>query len=417
MRLLLITQYYPPELGAAANRVSAFARLWSDDGHEVEVLTGLPNHPDGVLRTGYRPGRRQEAGTPVIRSWLLPAAAGSFARRTVGQLTFMVSGLVAALRHATRPDVVVVSTPGFFSIFTGFALRWRWSCPLVLDVRDLWPGFARTYGIVKPAWILIPFEALERWAYRHADLITTVSDGFADQIVAAGGRRARVRVIPNGADVHLESRSDDVGSADGVLIDLRSDLIDFRSRDDRPPVPIVGYLGNHGRVHDLDTLVTAAGQLGPDEIHLVLVGDGPVKEQAKAKAEAAGFGNVTWLDPVPRDQVAAMLSQFDVCVSTVADLPALGAAIPAKIFDYFLARKPVVASAVGEQAERIAALGGIVCAPGDPETLASAITDAVRTRSDVDVERSRELVLQHYGRPRLAAEAASEIAALVRSGD
>ncbi|MEZ5411893.1 MAG: glycosyltransferase family 4 protein [Acidimicrobiales bacterium] len=396
MRLLLICQYYPPEVGAAANRVAAFARLWQQAGHDVEVMTGLPNHPDGRIKPGYRPGRRIENGLPVIRAWLLPAPAGSFVKRTVGQVTFMVTALAAALRRGRRPDAVVVSTPGFFSIFTGFALRLVWRRPLVLDVRDLWPGFARSYGVVGATWPLVPFEWLERWAYRHADLVFTVSDGLVDQIVDAGADPASVRLIPNGADVDLFEDAD-------------TSVIDLRDHIGVPDKPLVGYLGNHGRVHGLETLVEAAGHARDAGLHFVMVGDGPAKEAAIEHARSLGIDNISWLDPVGRDQVPAVLTQVDLCVSTVADIPALGAAIPAKVFDYFLARRPVVASAVGEQRHRIEAMGGVVCHPGDADGLAAAIREVIE-RPDIDVERNRELMLQRYSRAGLAEAAANEIA-------
>lgn len=395
MRLVLICQYYPPEVGAAANRVAAFARLWRQAGHDVEVVTGLPNHPDGRIKPGYRPGRRTEDGVPVVRCRLLPAPAGSFVKRTVGQVTFMVTALAAALRRCRRPDAIVVSTPGFFSIFTGFALRAVWRRPVVLDVRDLWPGFARSYGVIGATWALVPFEWLERWAYRHADLVLTVSDGLVGQIVEAGADRARVRLIPNGADLDLFER------ADTAVIDLRGQI-------GVPDKPLVGYLGNHGRVHGLDTLVEAAGQARDDGLHFVMVGDGPAKEAAIDHARRLGIDNISWLDAVGRDQVPAVLTQLDLCVSTVADLPALGAAIPAKLFDYFLARRPVVASAVGEQRDRIEAMGGVVCHPGDAEGLAAAIRETFER--PVDVERNRDVMLRYYSRSHLAELAVHEIA-------
>lgn len=396
MRLLVICQYYPPEVGAAANRVAAFARLWRQLGHDVEVVTGLPNHPDGRIKPGYKPGRRTEDGLPVIRCWLLPAPAGSFIKRAAGQITFMMTALVAALRRTSRPDAVVVSTPGFFSIFTGFALRFVWRRPLVLDVRDLWPGFARSYGVVGATWPLVPFEWLERWAYRHADLVFTVSDGLVDQIVGAGADPANVCLIPNGADVDL-------------FEDANTSVIDLRDRIGVPDKPLVGYLGNHGRVHGLDTLVEAAGQARDAGLHFVMVGDGPAKESAIDHARRLGIDNISWLDPVGRDHVPAVLTQLDLCVSTVADIPALGSAIPAKLFDYFLARRPVVASAMGEQRHRIEAMGGIVCRPGDADGLAAAIRGVI-DRPDIDVDRNRELMLQRYSRASLAAAAAEEIA-------
>lgn len=398
MRLVLICQYYPPEIGAAANRVAAYARLWTAAGHQVEVVTGLPNHPDGRLKPGHRPGRSVENGVPVIRCRLLPAPAGSLVRRTLGQLTFMVSALIGALRRAERPDAVVVSTPGFFSMFTGFALRRIWRRPLVLDVRDLWPGFARSYEVMRATWLLVPFECLERWAYRHADLILTVSDGLVDQIAACGAERARIRVIPNGADSDLFERAD-------------TTVIDLRDRIGQPARTLIGYVGNHGRVHGLDTLVEAACRVRDAGVHLVMVGDGPAKEAAMAHARSLGADNISWLDPVARDEVPAVLTQLDLCVSTVADIPALGAAVPAKLFDYFLARRKVVASAVGEQRERIEAMGGVVCRPGDAAELAAAITDSLR--ADIDVERNRQAMLAGYSRASLAEQALAEISGVV----
>ena len=189
MRILLVTHYFPRETGAPQARLSAMARAWAADGDTVTVLTGMPNHPTGVIPPEYRRViRRQELrdGYRVLRTWLYATPNEGVARKTLGHLSFMATCVLLGARRSGRADVVVVSSPTFFSIGAAWALARIKRARLVVEIRDLWPAIFTELGVLTNRRIIRVLECLELAAYAAADEVVVVSEGFRDNLIGRG---------------------------------------------------------------------------------------------------------------------------------------------------------------------------------------------------------------------------------------
>src|SRR5580692_4922797 len=204
MHVLIVTHYFPPEIGAPQARLSALAATWAADGDDVTVLTGMPNHPTGVLPPSYRRAvRRRERvdGYRVVRTWLYATPNEGMARKTLGHLSFMVSSVLLGWRASGPADVVVVSSPTFFSILSGWLLARLKRARFVVEIRDLWPAIFVELGVLTNRRIIGMLERLELAAYAAADQVVVVSEGFRADLIRRGVPPEKVHTIRNGVDL------------------------------------------------------------------------------------------------------------------------------------------------------------------------------------------------------------------------
>lgn len=365
MKILLVTQYFPPELGAAPIRTGDLARRWARDGNPVTVLTGMPNHPTGVVPPAYRGRLRLTEtweGVRVRRCWLLASPNAGLLRRTFGQVTFAAMAVLFGFRDARRADVVVVSSPSFFSIFSAWVLARVARRPLVLDIRDLWPAVFVDAGVLREGLALTLLYRAEAWAYRHADAVVTVTDGFAAYISERAGQTP-VFVVTNGVDVDRFDRNMRAGETGMTRERLGIG----------PDAVLAGFVGNLGSVNDLGTVLAACAEIGDGCLHLLFLGEGAARDSVAESIEKLGLDWCHLMPGIPPDDVPRVLADLDIGLSAQQGSELFGAFVPAKIFYYFAAGLPVVALAQGEAAARIEAGDGVVVEPGDVGGLAEIL--------------------------------------------
>jgi hypothetical protein len=410
MQTLLVTHYFPPEIGAPQARLSELARAWAQAGDDVTVLTGLPNHPTGVVPPEYRHRLRaleSVDGYHVVRTWLYATPNEGFIKKTIGHLSFMVTSVLSDARRAGHADVVVVSSPTFFSIFGAWAIAKRKRAPLVIDVRDLWPAIFVELGVLTNRRLIKLLERWELWAYGQASEVVVVSEGFRQDLIRRGVPPAKVTTICNGADVDRFSPGVDpapgrrrLGAADGEVLAL--------------------YLGTHGLSHGLDTVVQAAPLVVGARsvpVRIALVGEGAKRSALMAQADRMGVTNLTMHRGVPREEVPELLAAADICLVPLRDVPLLSSFIPSKIFEYFAAGKAVIGALRGEAAAILREAGALVVEPGDPAALAGAITELARDpdrRAAMGAE-ARQYVIEHFDRRQLATQYRDTLALCTRS--
>ncbi len=253
MRILIVTHYFPPESGAPQARLEALARTWAGDGDTVTVLTGMPNHPTGVLPPQYRHAiRRREKrdGYRILRTWLYATPNEGVARKTLGHLSFMASSVLLGTAASGPADVVMVSSPTFFSIGSAWLLARLKRARLVVEVRDLWPAIFTELGVLKNRWIIGVLERLELAAYQAADEVVVVSDGFRDNLIGRGVPPSKVHTIRNGVSL---GRFDPATRADPAV----------RARLGASPGDcLVLYLGTHGISQGLPAITAGGGPTG-----------------------------------------------------------------------------------------------------------------------------------------------------------
>ena len=203
LRILFLSHYFHPEGNAPATRVTEMTRRWAAQGHDVTVITGVPNVPDGVVYPGYRNRwlqRETHAGVEVVRVWTYLAPNKGTARRILNYVSFMLTAALAGL-FVRRPDVVIATSPQFFCGWAGVIVTALRRLPFVLEIRDLWPESIEAVGAMRNRRLLRFLEWLEQRMYAAASRIVTVGDGYRAKLIERGVDPERIDVIPNGVDL------------------------------------------------------------------------------------------------------------------------------------------------------------------------------------------------------------------------
>lgn len=405
MRILALSHYYPPEVNAPASRLSDHARVWREAGHEVTVVTCAPNHPAGQLYPGYRNRLWQEEtidGIRVIRLWTFLAANEGFLPRIANYLTYLFSILFWMWR-LPRADVVMSTSPQFFCGLAGWFLKRR-KRPWVLEIRDLWPESIVTVGAMKRGTVIRSIEKVEAFAYRKADLVVSVTDGFVPHIRA---RRPHgpIAVIKNGVD--LSRFASDPAAADA-----------FRAEHGLTGKVIASYVGTHGMAHGLQAVIAAAERLrNRDDIAFLMVGGGAEREAIKALRDAKGLTNIVMLDQLPKAAMPAVWGASDAALILLKRVDTFKSVIPSKMFEAMALGVPMILGAEGEaKALMDEAGGGIAITPEDDAELAAAIE---RLADDRDLGRrigtsAQAFVRAHFDREKLARAYLAEFESLRR---
>jgi colanic acid biosynthesis glycosyl transferase WcaI len=356
VRLLFVTHYFHPEVGAAPTRILELAGELASHGHEVTVLTGFPNYPDGVIPPSYR-GRRFQVerlgDLRVVRTAVYPAPNRGVVRRLLNHASFALSA-VASSRRAGRTDAVIVETPPLFTAAAGVVVARMKRAPLLLNVADLWPDAAIQFGVLRNRVAVGGAKRIERFAYRHADVIAVPTPGLQRVLRERGRPAEQVVLVPHGVD---PARFPHAGDA-------------------RPVRRRVVYCGTIGMGHAVGILLEAARRLeeAGEGHELLIVGDGAERRELEARAGRWGLRGVTFAGRMPREQLPDLLATAEVTVATQRNLPLLADALSTKVLEYMAAARPVVAAASGWTAEVVAdAEAGIVCPPEQPAALAEAI--------------------------------------------
>jgi glycosyltransferase involved in cell wall biosynthesis len=392
MRILFVTQIFPPEMGAMPNRLYPMVRQLVNEGHEVAVATGMPNYPRGVVFPEYqgkRTIREEKDGYTIFRQSCYTAPRN---QSKVSQLRNYLSFIPAALRAGFRAgavDIIFVTSPPLFSAVPAILLAKFRRAKLVLDIRDLWPDELITYGGFRESSVPVRvIRAIERWAYRNADCVAATTTAITDAIVKRGVSREKTLLLPNGADLELFGplpRENKIAKE-----------YDFRDRF------VVMYSGLFGIKHSLEVLLEAASILRDrKDIVFFLLGNGARKDALIKQAQGLGLENVIFGDERIVSDVPSLIARADVCFAAVRPEPYPKKVISVKVFEYLACEKPVVGALSGESARILdESGGGIVVAPGDAHATADAILSLYNDpeRRTAMGRTGRIYVDQHYSR-------------------
>lgn len=368
MRILFFSHYFPPEVNAPAIRTHEHMRRWVADGHEVTLITGVPNHPKGEIFPGYANRWVQEEevdGIRVIRTWMYVTPNQGFVKRIANYVLFMLTAILAS-RRVPKPDVVIATSPQFFCGIAGAVVARLKQRPFVLEVRDLWPDSIVQLGQLRQPQIVRLLEGVETWLYRSADAIVVNTRAFIDHIAGRGVARERIELVYNGIDPELfRPRPPDE--------DLRRSY-DLEGRF------VVTYMGTLGLAHGLMTVLEAAERLREHpEVAFLLIGDGAERERLESEIERRGLVNVKLLGLRPRSEVPAWIASSDLLLVMLRDLPVFRTVIPSKIFEFLGQERPVVLAAPrgGEIRDLVdGAKAAFVIEPERPDELARVVLEA-----------------------------------------
>lgn len=361
MRVLIFTQYFTPEVGATQTRLHTFAAGLAERGHDVEVVCEVPNHPQGVVRPGYggrAVDRRELDGFRATYVWVQTSPVKTTRTRLAfyGSYTLMAT-LVGSRAH--RPDMIFASSPPLPVALAAAVVAARHRVPWVMDVRDLWPEAAVAVGELSNPRMLRAAERLERWLYRNAAAITTVTEPFRESIAAKVPDPDKIHLVPNGTtDLYIDAA------------DLEPDRASLNLPGDKF---LWTYAGNVGVAQGLVTALDAAAILG-DGFRLLILGDGPVRRDLEERARTSAPGFVIFRDQVPQTEAVRYLRASDALLVPLAADPILRKFVPSKLYDFCAVGRPVIVVSGGEAGTLATRAGAaLIRLPGDAIALADAV--------------------------------------------
>ncbi|MBN95081.1 MAG: glycosyltransferase WbuB [Deltaproteobacteria bacterium] len=394
MKILYLHQYFCPPAGTTGTRSYEMARRWAAAGHEVSIVTS-----DALMPQESRGGYWEDEGFHVIKLSVPYGNRFNFWRRVWAFVQFAVLSSLVCLRVSKQDVVFATSTP-LTIIIPGIVAKLRHRCPLVFEVRDLWPELPIAIGALNSPILKGLARGLELLAYRSSSAVVALSPGMADGVAQRGVPRDRITVVPNSCDI--EMFQNDRGQSQKFL-------------EQHPHLrggPLITYLGAIGPINGLDYFVemaAAAREVAP-EMRFLLVGQGKAQGAVIEKAEKRGVlgANFWHLAKVPKTEAVGIFQASTLTCSLFIDLPEMRNNSANKFFDGLATGRPVAINYLGWHADLLKESGaGLLLPPGDPETgarlLAEFVVDAQR------VERcgqaASKLAAERFPRDRLAREA------------
>ena len=339
LRILFFSDNFPPEINAPATRTFEHCSNWAAAGCRITVITCAPNFPRGRVYEGYRNRlwqREKISNIDVIRVWSFMAPNTGTIRRIIDYISYMISAAIASL-FVAKPDVIVATSPQFFTLGAGWFASFIHRRPWVFELRDIWPESIEAVAAMRRSLLLRVLEGLERFFYRSADRIVAVASAFRTKLVARGVDGGKIDIVTNGVLLDHFKPDTSEGERKRAELGLQGKFL-------------IGYIGTHGLAHALETVLDAAAEARrhPDlaDVHFLFVGDGARKEELVQTA--AGASNVTFLPPVGKQELSALYNALDGAIAHLRKTELLTGIIPSKIFEYMASGVPVLIGVYGE---------------------------------------------------------------------
>ena len=382
MRLLILTQYFPPEMGAPQARLSELARRLKDKGHTITVLTAMPNYPTGKVFDGYRRKLFMEEemdGIRVIRTWIYPSKSSRTLPRLLSYFSFVLSSVLLGIWRLGKQDVVLFESPPLFLVPSGLIVGRVTGARVIMNCSDIWPDIIVRMGHTTGGPFLKAMEWLEKFGYEHSDAVAVTNPGAMAQ-VRERFPHVTTTVISNGVDTGFftpEHRSTETRAEFGAGDD------DF----------LVGYCGLHGLAQGLEVVIGAAEKLlNHPNIKIVMIGDGPVKDDLVGAAKDKGLTNLTFHDRRPKKDMPAILASCDV--SLVPLLVRLPGTMPSKVYEALAPGTPPIVARQCEGDTLVSQFNaGRTYEPLDADEMAQAILDLANNPEEYQKVRENCIAL------------------------
>lgn len=348
MKILFITDNFPPEVNAPATRTYEHCIEWIKQGAEVTIITCAPNFPHGNVYEGYKNKFYQKEmvdGIEVIRVWSYISSNDGFIKRILDYFSFaFVAFLVGVFQ---RQDIIIATSPQFFTTWAAWGISKIRRKPWIFELRDLWPESIRTVGAMKHERALDWLEKIELGLYRDADKVVAVTEAFKTNLIRRGIDPEKIEVVTNGSNMDLFfPREKDHSLLQSLKLENKF---------------IVGYIGTHGLAHSLDFIVQSISKINDENIHFLFIGDGSMKSKIIEMASALSLKNITFLEPVSKEEVPRYLSIIDVSLAPLIKSDTFKTVIPSKIFEASAMQKPTLLGVEGQAQEIIEKYGAGLC--------------------------------------------------------
>jgi len=388
LRILMLTQYFPPESGAAQVRLKEVAKGLQRSGHQVTVVTAFPNHPSGVIPPNYRGHWRMKDevdGIPVWRTWIYPVQRGRFWKRLLNYFSFVFSSFWG-LSKVGKQDILFFESPPLFLGITALIYGWLTRTRIIMNISDLWPESAVALGLVNSRWMIKAAEGLEKLLYRKAWKISTQTEGIRDSLLQRGVPKEKVTFLPNGVNLELfapRERDAEMARTLGIKED------DF----------VLIYAGTMGYAQGLESVIQTAVLLkDKPNVRFLFVGDGTEKPMLEALVQEKGLANVIFVDFQPVQEMPRYFSLSSASIVPLKKNKLFEGARPSKMFPALGSAVPVIYSGEGEAAELVLSSGGgVVVAPENSQELAQAILELQKNPNRREMgQKGRRFVEAHY---------------------
>jgi colanic acid biosynthesis glycosyl transferase WcaI len=402
VKILYISQYFPPEMGAPAARAAELAHHWAQAGHDVSILTGFPNHPTGVVPEEWRPRLRRLIyketidGVQVFRTWLWPLPNRKAHERMRNYASFCISAAVRGMA-IPRPDVIIATSPQLLVGLAGWWLAFSRQIPFVFEVRDLWPESLTAVGVGDENSLLHRTLAkIAGFLYQKADRIVVVTPAFREHLIRHWRvPEEKIAVVENGVETDLFSPQSEASNQA------------IRRHLNAEEKFLVCYIGTMGNAHGLETLLDAAATLQHDQpnVLFLLIGEGAEKERIKSLAQSCNLANILFLDQQPREKIPAFISASDASLVLLKKTEVFKTVIPTKMLEFMSCARSVILGVDGQAREIVEAAGaGLIIEPENSEALAQAI-QSLAAQPDLRAklgQKGREYILRNFSRARTA---------------
>lgn len=377
MRLLVVSQYFWPE----SFRINDLVQSLVKKGHTVDILTGKPNYPEGIIFPSYRSwGCQMETreGVNIYRVPITPRGNKSGIKLALNYLSFIASGLLLApwiLRKKKYDAILAYGLSPIFQAIPASFIGWLKDCPVALWIQDLWPESAQATGYINSPWVLKMLESMVQFVYRHTDLLLVQSNAF----------RVPVAKLAQGKPIKYYPNSVESSFYDPPTVPL-------------PDIPrltgkfSVLFAGNVGMGQAVEVIIDAAELLrGYPDIHFVVLGKGSKWEWLCKQTEVRGLANLQLAGQYPVETMPGLMRQASVLLVTLANQPIFAATVPNKIQAYMAVGRPIVACLNGEGARLVSEANAGFVVPAEDAT---ALSDAVLKLYTMSAEE-REIIGQN----------------------
>ena len=337
MKILFITDNFPPESNAPATRTYEHCKRWVKFGADVTVITCFPNFPKGIIYEGFKNKIIQKSKVDdikVVRVWSYITKNEGFFKRILDYASFSLSSFIAGL--TLEFDIVISTSPQFFTSFTGYLLsvlkRKKW----VFEVRDLWPSSIAAVGSIKrDSFIYRVLEKIELALYRKANNIVVVTSNFKKNLIYRGIEANKIHIVYNGIDDGFTKK---------ISHEKRTSLRKKLNINDKI---IIGYIGTIGMAHDLISIVKKINLL-PSKYHILLIGEGAAKDEIAEFLKKEKLKKITLLDSIPKKNVPDYISSLDLSLIHLRKCDTFKDVIPSKIFENAAMNKTIILGVEGE---------------------------------------------------------------------
>lgn len=376
MKILFLTDNFPPEVNAPANRTYEHCREWVKDGVEVTVITCFPNFPKGKVYKGYKNKWKQEEeidGIRVLRVWSYITANKGFVKRILDYISYAITAFLAGLFIKT--DLIVATSPQFFTAVAGATLSFFKRKKWVMEVRDLWPESIVAVGAMKKNKAILFFEWLELKLYQSANHIVVVTDTFKEKIKARGINAEKISIFKNGVNL-------------SVYIPKEKNELIFKKHKIPKNQFIVGYIGTHGMAHGLNFILESIKEYESElsDILFLFIGDGAEKQNLIIQSKKLGLKNTLFLNSVNKTEVVDYLNLLDIALVNLKKSDTFLTVIPSKIFEAAAMQKPILLGLEGESKGIIEKYQAGLCF--EPEHRTGFINKLKKLKEDKDLYKT-----------------------------